>query len=69
MPIIEIPQDLADRFAARAKEKGFASTEAYIQWALNEMAKKIAPPSSTLPYNDQEEAMVKDRLRSLGYID
>lgn len=68
--MIEISQDLADRFAVRAKEKGFASTEAYIQWALGEMAKKIVSPSSAAtPYNDQEEAMVKDRLRSLGYID
>ncbi len=71
MPNIEIPQDLYDRFAKRAAEKGYASVEAYLAWALRQMADKIGDrlETPTQRYTAEQEATVRDRLRSLGYID
>ena len=73
MPNIEIPQELYDRFEKRAKEKGYASAESYLQWVLREIAVRLlnasTPTSSHKTYTPEQEATVKDRLRSLGYID
>ena len=69
MPDLQIPQATFDRFAARAKEKGFASTEAYLLWLLEQMAEKLPTNGTPGAYTDQEKEMVQDRLRALGYID
>lgn len=75
MPHIEIPQELYNQFVGRAKEKGFSSPGEYLLWVLREIALRL--PESTKDkvtghtpiYTPEQEAIVKDRLRSLGYID
>lgn len=71
MPSIEIPQDAYDRFAARAAAKGYASADAYLAWALGQLADKLKDesPAPEHRYTAAEEDTVRDRLRSLGYID
>ena len=72
MPNIEVSQDLYNRFAKRAATKGYASTDAYLMWALRQLADKIEsaePAAAPHTYTAKEEDTVRDRLRSLGYID
>lgn len=73
MPTIEIPQKLFDAFTRRAVEKGFGSATAYLQWVLGEIADRLdaggAHGDQKKSYTPEEEEIIKDRLRSLGYID
>lgn len=68
MPAINIPNHLLIKLETRAKEKGFATADAYIQMILEGVIAKLeAAQNKSLSADD--ESVVKDRLRRLGYID
>lgn len=73
MPKLEISQGLFDAFAARAQAKGFPSAEAYLLWVLREIAQRLPESAKDIGharvYTPEQDAIVKNRLRSLGYID
>jgi len=56
-----------DSLLLRAKEKGFLSTEAYIENILEQVVQKIQEESSQPTKEDEER--VKQRLAELGYLD
>ncbi len=69
MPEIEIDDTHWDRFAERAEEKGFDSTEAYVQHVLRQVYDKLRRQDDEATYSEEDEETVKDRLKNLGYMD
>ena len=67
---ISIPKVLAKKIKKRCKGTGFNSVSSYVTYVLRQVL------SETGGYEDQREAFsvdderkVKERLRSLGYLD
>ncbi len=74
MPKLEISQELFDQFKLRSQEKGFASVDEYLNHILKEIALRLREAEQdnskkpSILSSDQEQ-IVKERLRNLGYID
>lgn len=68
MTTIKLPDNLIAKLETRAKEKGFATVDAYIQMILEGVTSKLENAQNQSLSKDNE-AVVKDRLRRLGYID
>lgn len=68
MTTIKLPDGLIAKLATRAKEKGFTTVDTYIQMILEGVAAKLETTQKKSLSSD-DEALVRDRLRRLGYID
>ena len=69
---IKIENELYAVLAGRAKERGYASTEEYINFLLKQIAEKINcfwPKKNEEVYTEEDQKKIKQRLQSLGYID
>lgn len=65
---VGIPKKLYDKLAERIKGTEFATVDDYVSFILMEVL--AAEESDNAPAPDKEgEGKVKDRLRSLGYLD
>lgn len=64
MTKVEIDDETIEKLKIRAQDKGFGSVEEYIETVLKQIAKKVEKKHS-----GKDEEKVKDRLRSLGYMD
>ena len=62
---ITIPEDIAKGLEARIRATSFASIDAFVGFVL---ARLLDAPESA-GFTASEEARLRDRLRSLGYID
>jgi hypothetical protein len=62
---VRIPDDIARGLEARMKGSGFADLDAYVSFIL---ARLLDEPSSE-PFSEEDERRLRERLRSLGYID
>jgi hypothetical protein len=62
---IAIPEDLAQGLEARIRGSGFSSVEAFVEFVL---ARLLETPSK-IPFSEEDEQRLRERLRSLGYID
>jgi hypothetical protein len=62
---IAIPEDIAVAIEARIRETGFASVDAFVEFVL---ARLLETPGE-IPFSEDDERRLKERLRSLGYID
>jgi Arc/MetJ-type ribon-helix-helix transcriptional regulator len=62
---IRLPEDVAHAIEERIRGTGFASVDAFVAFVL---ARLLESPSSE-PFSEQDERKLKERLRSLGYID
>ena len=63
---VSIPTFLFDKVKERIGKSGFPSVSSYVAYVLREILTDSNPQAS-LTREDAEK--VKDRLRSLGYID
>lgn len=59
---IKIRQDLFEKATRCAAAAGYSSAEEFIEHALEKEIAKIL-------VSDEEEELVKERLRGLGYLD
>jgi len=59
MAEVEVDDETYEKIKVRAEKKGFDSADIYIKKILEKVAGKV----------DEEEEKVKNRLRSLGYMD
>jgi hypothetical protein len=66
MTRFEIPQSLYIRLEKHQKDAGFSSVDAYVSSVLEEHVAHMENPKNTEP--DDDEKMVMDRLKKLGYI-
>ncbi len=62
---IELPQELVDAIAARIRGSSFKSVDAFVTFVLA----RLTEGASDSPFSEEDERRLKDRLRSLGYID
>ncbi|MGI0131673.1 MAG: CopG family transcriptional regulator [Thermoplasmata archaeon] len=62
---IAIPEELAQGLEERIHGSGFASVDAFVGFVLA----RLLENRSEVPFSEEEEARLRERLRSLGYID
>ena len=62
---LHLPAELARAIEDRIRGSGFASVDAFVAFVL---ARLLENPS-TEPFSEEDERRLKERLRSLGYID
>jgi Arc/MetJ-type ribon-helix-helix transcriptional regulator len=62
---VTIPEEVAQGIDERIRESGFASIDAFVEFVL---ARLLETPGE-IPFSEEDERRLKERLRSLGYID
>lgn len=64
---VAIPEDVARDLEARIRGTGFTSVDQFVAFVL---ARLLEDPHQTgVPFSEEEEKRLRERLRSLGYID
>ncbi|MFB6209872.1 MAG: CopG family transcriptional regulator [Candidatus Nanohaloarchaea archaeon] len=68
---VEIPEETYGLLAKRAEDKGFDSTDEYINYVLDQVAEKVKRKmeQEEEEFSEEDEEKVKERLKSLGYLD
>ena len=64
---LEIPIALYNKLKKRVEEAGFGSVEEYVLFILNEVVEETGEEEPEL--SEEDEKKIKERLRSLGYLD
>jgi hypothetical protein len=62
---LHIPEDVAVALEERIKGSSFESLDAFVAFVLA----RLAEQSGESAFSEEDERALKDRLRSLGYID
>ena len=62
---IRIPEEVAIDVEKRIRGSGFASVDAFVSFVLARLLER----SGEAPFSEEDEQRIRDRLRSLGYID
>lgn len=62
---IAIPEEVARGLEVRLRNTSFASIDAFVAFVL---ARLLEDPGASA-FTEEEERRIRDRLRSLGYID
>ena len=62
---VELPEDLVQELAERIRGSSFESVDAFVTFVLSRLTEE---PSGTA-FSEDDERHLKERLRSLGYID
>ena len=65
---ISIPTPLAEKIRKRIKGTGFTSLSSYVTYVLREVISGLEDDSKEA-FSKEDEERVKERLRSLGYLD
>lgn len=72
---VEVEDEVYKVLSERSGEKGFDTTDEYVNYVLGQVADKIERQKSESSedddsgFSEEDEKKVKDRLRSLGYLD
>lgn len=62
---VKIPEEVAKQLEKKLSQTSFGSLDDFISFVLARLAES---PSETA-FSEEEERQLRDRLRSLGYID
>lgn len=62
---VQIPEELARALEGRIAGTGFANIDEFIAFVLA----RLSEPANGEPFSEEEERRLRERLRSLGYID
>ncbi|HTW39827.1 MAG TPA: CopG family transcriptional regulator [Thermoplasmata archaeon] len=62
---LRIPEDVARALEERMKGSSFESLDAFVAFVLA----RLAEHTSEMAFSEEDERLLKERLRSLGYID
>ncbi len=65
MRSIRIPEEVARAVEARMKGSSFESVDAFVAFVLARLAEEPGAGS----FSEEDERQLKEKLRSLGYID
>jgi hypothetical protein len=65
---LDLPADVVDRVEARVSRTEFDSAAAYVAWVLDEVLAEAETEADEDGHAAVDEAQVKDRLESLGYL-
>jgi Arc/MetJ-type ribon-helix-helix transcriptional regulator len=62
---VRIPEEVAADIESRIEGSGFASVDAFVAFVLA----RLLEDRSEEPFSEEDERRLRERLRSLGYID
>jgi len=63
---VSIPTPLFEKIQQKIKDTGFTSVSDYVTFILREI---LAHSSDNEAFSEEDEKKVKERLKSLGYLD
>jgi Arc/MetJ-type ribon-helix-helix transcriptional regulator len=63
---VSIPTPLFEKIQQKIKDTGFTSVSDYVTFVLREI---LAHSSDNEAFSEEDEKKVKERLKSLGYLD
>jgi Arc/MetJ-type ribon-helix-helix transcriptional regulator len=63
---VSLPTPLFEKIQDKIKGTGFTSVSDYVTYVLREI---LAHSNNEDAFNEEDEKKVKERLRSLGYLD
>lgn len=68
---ISIPKPLFEKIKKRCEGTGFNSVSSYVTYVMRQVLSKAESEQqkSAEPFSEEDEKRVKERLRSLGYLD
>ena len=69
---VELSEETYGLLAKRAEDKGFDTTEEYINYVLDQVAEKAKRKMEDEEedgFSEEDEEKVKERLKGLGYLD
>lgn len=69
MPEVEVRDEIFGRIKQRVEETEFGSVDEYINFVLREVLSELEEDFEGAEMDEADEEKVKDRLRSLGYMD
>lgn len=62
---VKIPEEVARQLEGKLTRTSFGSLDDFVSFILA----RLAESTSETPFSEEEERQLRDRLRSLGYID
>jgi hypothetical protein len=62
---IRVPEEIAKKLEARLEGSAFDSVDAFVAFVLGRLLEEQGGPG----FSEEDERVLKERLRSLGYID
>ncbi|MGC2035536.1 MAG: CopG family transcriptional regulator [Thermoplasmata archaeon] len=62
---LHIPEEVARSLEARIKKSSFADLDAFVSFVLS----RLMDETRDVPFSEDDEQRLRERLRSLGYID
>ena len=62
---VELPEELVRAIEERIRGSAFDSPDAFVAFVLSRLLERPGDPA----FSEEDERTLKDRLRSLGYID
>jgi Arc/MetJ-type ribon-helix-helix transcriptional regulator len=62
---VKIPEEIARLLERKLAQTSFASLDDFVSFVLA----RLAESPSEAPFSEDEERQLRERLRSLGYID
>lgn len=65
---ISIPKQLAEKITKRIEGTSFNSLSSYVTYVMNEVLSEIDEETQET-FTKEDEERIKQRLRSLGYLD
>jgi len=65
---ISIPKPLAEKIKKRIEGTGFNSVSSYVTYVLRQVLSNVEKNEKEA-FSEEDERKIKERLRSLGYID
>ncbi len=65
---ISIPKPLAEKIKERIEGTGFNSVSSYVTYVLRQVLSNVENKKKEA-FSEEDERKIKERLRSLGYID
>jgi len=66
---VDLPVRILDRVEARLPRTEFDSSAEYITYVMEEVLYRVEQETEDDDFEEVDEAEVKDRLKSLGYLD
>jgi len=66
---VELPERIVERVEARLPRTEFDSSAEYVTYVLEEVLYRVEQETEDDDFEEVDEDEVKDRLKSLGYLD
>ena len=63
---ITIPKQLADKVKEMIENTGFNSVSSFVTYVLRQIMSEASSPE---PFSKEDEELVKNRLKALGYLE